>query len=463
MRARVPALGACRPASAFLAWRLTLLLCGLEVAAVSAEGTQSERLKAAGRLGVADADCVAAENKLGQLLYVNADGFGKGSARAIDPEYLRLAAELGLGGVLPHFGTKDVREIRKAALALRQATTSPLLLGVDYVDVELGDVAGRVGLGWGGGLIGAYGGKLDDACLDQAAYLQGFLHRALGLNHALGPTVDRGRRLKDAGTEAAALRFLDGLRTFGTAATLKHFPYLPAGHDLHADSLDTEDSREAVATKTLVFRNLAGKADFVMTTHLINSQVDPELVTFSPEWIGRLRRDAGFDGVIVTDALLMIARYKSLWPSIVAAWGREEAVRPREGVSIYAARALLAGHDMVLLEGTASNTRRVFADLHYIACQDTAHGKALRSRITESYERVTAYKERNRAALTWSAAVPEPLIREALELHAAFATADGRSPAPTERARAACARQRGSFAEFRNKARPYEAPAAAAR
>jgi beta-N-acetylhexosaminidase len=79
----------------------------------------------------------------------------------------------------------------------------------------------------------------------------------------------------------------------------------------------------------------------MMTAHIVYPQIDPERpATLSPELLGGiLRRDWGYDGVVITDALMM------------------KAVADRWGYARAAVMALEAGADLVLAQGSLDEQR----------------------------------------------------------------------------------------------------------
>lgn len=126
----------------------------------------------------------------------------------------------------------------------------------------------------------------------------------------------------------------EGLMSQGVRATLKHFPGLGRvgvdthhlmGHiDVPVDALRHADWQP--------FRSLAGSGAAIMVGHVIVGEIDPvRPASLSPKVIdGLLRKDWGFDGLIVTDDLNMGAVY-------------------RLGIGKAAVDALVAGADLVLV------------------------------------------------------------------------------------------------------------------
>ena len=131
---------------------------------------------------------------------------------------------------------------------------------------------------------------------------------------------------------AAAVRGEQGT----VLSTLKHFP----GHGASPDDSHVSIPRSALtiaqwrATHAVPFQaGIDAGAPLVMTGHLLFERVSPLPASLSPTWITILRQQLGFDGVIVTDDLLMLQR------SGVAAY--------RDPVQ-NAVRALAAGNDLLL-------------------------------------------------------------------------------------------------------------------
>lgn len=163
--------------------------------------------------------------------------------------------------------------------------------------------------------------------------------------------------------------FVRGCQQAGAAATAKHFP----GHgdtrlDSHIELPTVEASRDIIESRELVpFRSAVDSGvRAVMTAHVSY----PELTgDDTPATLSRtimtdmLRFDLGFEGVLITDALLMGAISKR--------YGRDEA----------ALMALDAGVDILLMpedvEGTIEGLRDAVRE-----------GRLSESRLDESLERI---------------------------------------------------------------------------
>ncbi|MEL6260090.1 MAG: glycoside hydrolase family 3 N-terminal domain-containing protein [Cyanobacteria bacterium J06626_6] len=149
---------------------------------------------------------------------------------------------------------------------------------------------------------------------------------AIGLNWLLGPVVDvnnnsanpvinvRAFGEEPEGVARLSCAFIQGTRNFANGGTVltcaKHFP----GHgDTDMDShlslpVVTHDFDRLQALELVPFkRAIAAGVDSIMTAHLRLTQLDADYpATLSKVTLsGLLRHDLGFDGLIVTDALVM--------------------------------------------------------------------------------------------------------------------------------------------------------------
>jgi beta-N-acetylhexosaminidase len=236
-------------------------------------------------------------------------------------------------------------QLRELCAGLRAHSPNTLIA----VDEEGGDVT-RLHYLTGSTQPGnAVLGRLDDVELTAAsATAIGNELAGLGINLNLAPDADVnsapdnpviGARSFGAEPDLVARHtaaWIRGLEDAGVASCAKHFP----GHgDTTTDShlalprvtanAATLDARELVPFRALV---AAGGAT-VMTSHILVEALDPDRpATFSPRILqDLLRRDMGFDGLIITDALDMAG------------------ASAQTGVPEAAVRALMAGADLLCL------------------------------------------------------------------------------------------------------------------
>ncbi|MGG7464123.1 glycoside hydrolase family 3 N-terminal domain-containing protein [Plantibacter sp. YIM 135347] len=119
-------------------------------------------------------------------------------------------------------------------------------------------------------------------------------------------------------------------------STIKHFPgHGAAPGDSHSTLPSTPMSQaEWASTDALPFEaGIAAGADLVMFGHLVYSSIDAAPASLSPAWHDVLRKQLGFDGITITDDMLMLQHT-----------GIAEFQDPSEN----AIRAVLAGNTMLL-------------------------------------------------------------------------------------------------------------------
>jgi beta-glucosidase len=254
---------------------------------------------------------------------------------------IEQALELGVGGFALFGG--EAEEVAKLTSELRERSSIPLLIGSD---LERG--AGQQFRGATGLPPLAAIGYLDDVdAVRRAATISAREARAVGVNWIYAPVADVdfepdnpiiGTRAfgQDVGRVARDVAvWIEGCQSEGVLACAKHFP----GHgrttaDSHATlptvTLDAEQLR---ATDLEPFRAAirAGVAS-VMSAHISFPALDPSgaPATLSPRILGDILRDElGFQGLVVTDAMIM------------------EGVLG-DGEAAAAVRALRAGCDLLL-------------------------------------------------------------------------------------------------------------------
>ncbi len=296
--------------------------------------------------------------QVAQLLVVRGSGHWSDGQRRY-PRWELPNAELhrlldaGVGGVILLGGS--AAELRLRTDQLRRWADGPLLL---CADVEEGVGQRFEGASWlvpplAVGRLHGRDPQRAAALAERYGHCTGRQARLLGLNWVLGPVCDVnnnpanpvinvrawGEDPATAGALAAA--FVRGCQGAGVLACAKHFP----GHgdtstDSHLELPLLPHSRARLEVVELPpFRAaIAVGVAAVMTAHLQLPALDPERpATLSAAVLeGLLRRDLGFSGLVVTDALVM------------------EAIAGRHGPSEAAVLAFAAGADLILMPGDAN-------------------------------------------------------------------------------------------------------------
>ncbi|HTZ52957.1 MAG TPA: glycoside hydrolase family 3 N-terminal domain-containing protein [Spirochaetia bacterium] len=373
---------------------LATVLLVAAAGALSAQSSFVDSLQSQGRLRIPLSQAREIQDAVGQLLVVNVDGFGYSGPLALEPAFAPMVQRLEIGAVIPHYGSTSFERIRSTNRALAALTKAPLMVCSDIVRLSGAGRVASFGDGYVGGFLGRYRGLPDDQ-LATLARLNAFVFTALGINVSLGPTVDSST--DDPRTTDRARIVVEALKEYGLQAVLKHFPFLPASANLHKESPDTKLPLAQARQKFGVFSDLSGQADVVMTTHLYDSSVDAALVTFSPTWNGILRDETGYPGLLMTDGLLMLRNYADRRPLAGGVPAGDFA--GSDSTAAWAARAILAGHDLVIVEGSPYQTVRVWEGLLAAACGGSSADAELRRRILASASRIARWKSEREAEL----------------------------------------------------------------
>ena len=288
------------------------------------------------------------EEKVGQMVGVRASGLYRHPDNEDQQQLRREVQKLGVGALVVF--ESEVESLPRVLNELQDLAKVPLLVSAD---MERG-MAFRVRRGVVplpfAMAVGASGSEDAARFMGEVTAREG---RALGIHWALAPVADVnnnpanpvinirsfGEDPERVGRLVAA--FVAGVKSGGLLSTVKHFP----GHgDTAVDShmqlarLPVERARLDAVELRPFRRAVESGVDSVMLGHIAVPALDP---TGAPATLSQpmatdlLRRDLGFQGLVVTDALEMAG--------VRAAWTGEAAVR-----------AVNAGADLILLPPQAS-------------------------------------------------------------------------------------------------------------
>jgi beta-N-acetylhexosaminidase len=278
------------------------------------------------------------EDKVGQLLMAHFNG------ETLNEEALVLVREVKVGGII-YYATNGLQkkdQVMRLSELLQLETRikkSPeLLIAVD----QEGGIVSRLGEEFP--QFPGNGALTDPELAKQAALAMGIEMRDVGVNMNLAPCVDVNSNPKNPviGLRAYsdnprivtqfAGRAVTGYQKSGVIPVLKHFPG-------HGDTSQDSHVELPVVPKSLYdlkmcdlfpFAALAKKVDCIMTAHIKTALDLDNCATLSERTLRYLRNNLGFEGMIITDSLVMGAI---------------------EDVDRAAIRALNAGCDMLLLGG----------------------------------------------------------------------------------------------------------------
>ncbi|MBW3586716.1 MAG: beta-glucosidase [Cyanobacteria bacterium 0813] len=292
--------------------------------------------------------------------------------------------KLGVGGVI--FVGGSAAELAVRSHQLQSWAKFPLLLAAD---IEEGVGQRFAGATWFGppmaiAEVARHDSGKADRYAEQMGAVTAIEARAIGLNWIFAPVVDVnnnpdnpvinvrafGETPEIVGKLAAA--FIRGAGQHPVLTTAKHFP----GHgDTAVDShlelpvLPHSPARLAEVELPPFVEAIAAGADAVMSAHLLIPAWDAEFpATLSRKiLIGKLREELGFEGLIVTDALVMGA--------IANKYGANEA----------AVLAAEAGADVLLMPLDPEGA--ILA-----VCEAVTQGRLSVSQIKESVKRIWSAK-----------------------------------------------------------------------
>src|SRR6266702_3464878 len=308
-----------------------------------------------------------------------------GSYTAFDDSLFQVAARwvdsLEVGGLIISVGSPF--DIAAKLNTLQRRSRLPLLVSAD--------------LEWGAGMrllggtafpqimaVGATGDPKDAYAIGEAAAIEG---RAVGIHVNFAPDADLNNtplnpiiNVRSFGESPGAVarlvqEYVRGLQDHGMLATLKHFP----GHgDTRQDShiglpVITVDYARLDSLELVPFRaGIAAGAGVVMSAHIafpaFTGSDDP--ATLSPAVLTGLLRDSlHFQGLVVTDALMM------------------GAIATRYGAGEAAVRAFAAGSDMLLMPADTDSALTAM-----VAAVDA--GRLSTERLDASVRRVLEVKRR---------------------------------------------------------------------
>jgi len=318
-----------------------------------------------------------------------------------------LVRELHLGGVIVMGDNVRSPEQLAGALGELHASTADRLVPlVAAVDQEGGRVSRVHGPATEFPSLMTLGAARDPALAAEVAEASGRELRSLGLGMVFAPVADVtsgpddptiGSRSASSDPELVAeitRAGLDGYAEAGIVPVAKHFP----GHgSVPADSHETLPVQEATVEE-LLRRDLVpfraaveAGAPAVMVAHLDVRAVDSGVPSsLSPEVVGLLREDLGFDGLVVTDALDMGAVTDAYGPGEAAvravAAGADVALMPADARAAHAALVAAVGAGDLPAERLAEAATRVVAlQLHQAASAPPADSDVLGSHADLSY------------------------------------------------------------------------------
>ena len=329
--------------------------------------------------GAAGVEQMSVRSLVGQMFVISIGG--------TEPDYyiIKMIRERNIGGVLL-FGHNMKSEAQTRALtgalqdlSMRTEPSVPLFVAVDQEGGEVSS-APWVSRQPAAARVGARG---DPAQAREIAEQMGRELMRAGVNTDLAPVVDTGfgaaigpRSFGEDPELVAEMgaASIEGFESAGVVSAAKHFPnHGPATSDSHVSLPVVDHDLETLRSYDLPPFEAAVRAGapMVMVGHLVYPAIDPDRpASLSPEAIGMLRRELGFDGVVVTDDLAM-----------TGATGGGPPARA-------AVEAVKAGADLLIISSPPQRQ----ADAYDAVVGAVESGEISRERVETSVERVLEVK-----------------------------------------------------------------------
>ena len=333
-------------------------------------------------------DSMTLMEKVGQMMMP----FFYGSV--ITPEIEELISDWHIGGVILFTWSKNLESPEQTARLTNQLQEAamrdkgiPLLVSIDQEGGRVKRIVG--GTDFPGNM--ALGATRSKEHAYSAGRIMGSEIKAIGANINFAPVLDVNSNplnpvigdrsfgedpdmVSELGTA-----YIKGLRDEGVIATGKHFP----GHG--DTSVDSHTGLPVVAYDAETLKEvhlkpfqaaIDGGLDAIMTAHIIVNAIDPEYpATLSgPVLTGLLREGMGFNGVIISDAMMMAAI--------------SEFFGPMENAVI---KTINAGSDIVLMPQSKDWTSSVKNVISTVV-EAVKNGKIAEERINESVSRILDLK-----------------------------------------------------------------------
>jgi beta-glucosidase len=343
----------------------------------------------------------AAELLLPAVRWDEVRGFGAGR------EVIETGLRLGVGGFIFFGGPQD--EVRALTKELRQRSRTPLLFGADLERGAGQQFTGATGLP----PLAAIASLDDESSIRRAAKLTAREARTIGINWDYAPVCDLdveplnpivGTRALGADPRQVArlaTAWIEACQLEGVLACAKHFP----GHgrtrgDSHVELPRVDADRQTLLEQDVEPFRAAMKAGVasIMTAHVSYPALD---ASGAPATLSRdilryfLRERLGYDGLVVTDALIM------------------EGVLAGQGEGDAAVRALDAGCDLLLYptdtEAVARSIEQAVAE-HRLDEPQLYRAMRRRLKWAQWASPPTDYRRASQADVQWAGNLCERVI-----------------------------------------------------
>ena len=283
---------------------------------------------------------MSTQEKLAQMMIVafRSDGSNSNNATGINQDYAELLSKYDFGGIILFTGNivdpaQTVTLIRDSQeAAMKSAKGIPMFICVD----QEGGMVNRVSFGTTGSGNMALAAAGDTSLTEETAKMMGDEIKALGFNMDFAPDSDVNSNpanpvigvrsfSDDPGLVAEHVKaFIKGMDAAEISTALKHFPgHGNVGEDSHTHLPCSDFSLEELKACDLIpFQaGIDSGTDMIMTAHIQFPQIEKGTYvsiadgeeTNLPATLSRtivtglLREQMGYNGIVITDAMVMDA------------------------------------------------------------------------------------------------------------------------------------------------------------
>lgn len=239
--------------------------------------------------------------------------------------------------------------------------------------------------------------KLGQDDLAALAHSIGYELNQAGISMNFAPVVDltnslsfvlEGRTISQDPFKVVkiAKTLIEGFKKNGVLGVIKHFPGHGASFsDSHCQIPRITKSFHSLLREDLIpFEFLAPHTEAIMMGHLLVTELDSEhIVTLSKKWHDYLRIQLKFDGLIISDSLVMQA-----------------VLEETKDIAEACLSALRAGTDILLIGGRFLSSKdqtlslAQISDIHERLCYEARNDPNLFKRVEESFQRIIRAKKK---------------------------------------------------------------------
>lgn len=323
--------------------------------------------------------------KIGQMFMVGMPG------TEIDDITKTLITKYKIGGVILY--RKNILSLEhfvyllNSLRELNKENKVPLIIGIDQEGGRVNRMPSKITNLVNAKQIASVGGE--DLCYKSGKVL-GEMLKEFNINMNFAPVLDIGgfrdshplgnRCLGEDAEEVSknGIALMNGIKYYNVISTIKHFPGHGASRiDSHLFMPTVYKSVKRLKKEDMLpfIKAIKSGADSIMVGHLLIADVNSIYpASLSERVITKiLRKDLGYDGLIITDDLSM------------------KAITLLFGITHASIKAIAAGADMVMINKEHKSKIRIMENLFKICKKNS---KFTHSRINESVKRVLEIKEK---------------------------------------------------------------------